>query len=76
MYNDGKRIILGFLANIYKRLRASVIFIRTFIPYSTMKMKHHHKLTTATLLAGIWLYFLKRKDGHPYFYNHTTKQVE
>jgi hypothetical protein len=25
---------------------------------------------------GIWLYFLKRKDGHPYFYNHTTKQVE
>jgi hypothetical protein len=55
MYNDGKRIILGFLANIYKRLRASVIFIRTFIPYSTMKMKHHHKLTTATLLAGIGL---------------------
>ena len=25
---------------------------------------------------GIWLYFLKRKDRHPYFYNHTTKQVE
>jgi|TARA_B110000467_G_C18212589_1_gene418330 hypothetical protein len=25
---------------------------------------------------GIWLYFLKRKNGQPYFYNHATKQVE
>ena len=25
---------------------------------------------------GIWLYFLKRKNGQPHFYNQATKQVE